>query len=345
MLFPFLAGEAIAQSLLLQDGLNGDFYSVDPQSGEAQFIGGPNMFLYVWGGLATDSQGGIITVGWNLNQPDVMEFFGVNPSTGQVTPASLPINTGGVASLAYGPNDVLYATIGDFRFDPYRYHLFTVDPSTGILNRIGRIHLGGISAMDYDGTTMYIWNAFEGLHTIDLQTAQVTDVNPGFLGSIDLSKSMCFSDNGTLYAFDVGLWTMEPTTGVGNFSGVTWPNISGGMEYIPGPNQVMSLWQTEQVGHPTELKIRGATPSSQVAIFLSDGQDGTTIIPQGFPCAGTILDLHPGDIRLSRLVNADALGEVNLGPTILPAGARGDLRIQALDLTTCVKSNRIETVW
>ena len=340
-----LCQQAPAQELLLQDGLNGDFYSVDPQSGQAQFIGGPSMFLYVWGGLATDSQGRILTVGWNLQTPNVIELYEVNSSTGQVTPASPPMNTGGISSLAFGPNDILYATIGDFRFDPVRYHLFSVTPTTGTLNRIGRINLDGILAMDFDGTTMFVWDGYEGLHTINLQTAQASDVNPGFLGSIDLSKSMCFSDNGTLYAFDVGLWTMEPTTGVGSFSGVTWPNISGGMEYIPGPNQVLSLWQTEQVGNPTELKVRGATPNGQVAILLSDGRDGTTLIPQGVPCAGTILDLHPGVIRLSRLVDADSLGEVVLGPTILPAGSRGDLRIQALDLTTCVKSNRIEVVW
>ena len=303
------------------------------------------MFLYVWGGLTSDSQGRVFTVGWDLNQPDTMELFEVDPHSGQVYPASPPMNTGGVSSLAFGPNDTLYATVGDGRFDPTRYHLFTVTPGTGALNRIGLIPLNGILAMDFDGTTMFVWDGYKGLHTIDLQTAQVTDVNPGFLGSIDPSKSMCFSDNGTLYAFDVGLWTMEPTTGVGSFSGVTWPNISGGMEYLPGPNQVMSLWQTEQVGNPTELKLKGATPNGQVAIFLSDGRDGTTLIPSGFPCAGTILDLHPGDIRLSRMIDADAQGEVVLGPTILPSGARGNLRIQALDLTTCVKSNRIEVVW
>ena len=335
----------MAQELLLQDGLNGDCYSIDPATGEASLLGGPNQFLTLWAGLAKDSQGRVVTIGQNLQQPGTSVVYEVNPSNGSVS-YIVSIPEDGISSLAYGPSDVLYAALNiDYPVDPNRYWLTTIDLQTGLVSPIGPTGLHGVLALDWNGTEMFLWDGNEGLHTIDLQTAQVTDVNPGFLGSIDPSKSMCFSDNGTLYAFDVGLWTMEPTTGVGNFSGVTWTNISGGMEYLPGPNQVLSLWQTEEVGQPTVLKMKGATPNGQVAIFLSDGQEGTKTIPAGYPCAGTILDLHPGNLRMSRLVNADSQGESVLGPTILPAGARSDLRIQALDLTTCVKSNRIEVVW
>ena len=48
------------------------------------------MFLYIWGGLTSDSQGRVFTVGWDLNQPDTMELFEVDPHSGQVYPASPP---------------------------------------------------------------------------------------------------------------------------------------------------------------------------------------------------------------------------------------------------------------
>ena len=199
--------------------------------------------------------------------------------------------------------------------------------------------------MDFDGSNMFLWGGDHGLHTVNLNTGQAIDVNPGFLGTFDLAKSICFNDVGVLYALDFGLWVMEPTTGVSNFVDFTYPGILGGVEYIPGPNQVMSLWQTEKVGVPTELKIRGATPNARVAIFLSDDRPGSIPIPTGLPCAGTLIDLHPGMLRVARVARADLNGEIRLGPTTLPPQAQGHLRMQAIDLSTCVTSNRIETIF
>ena len=117
------------------------------------------------------------------------------------------------------------------------------------------------------------------------------------------------------------------------------------MEYIPGPEQVLALWQTEQVGEPSELKCRGATPGSHIAIFAASGPDGSFLLPPGFPCAGTRLDLNPTNIRLVTIATADAAGEVTLGPMVLPPLAQWNLRLQALDMQTCTTSNRMLVVF
>ena len=297
-----------AQSLIAVDGLNGNFYSIDCSSGDYVQLGSS---VTVWAGLTRNSIGEIFVVGSNLQQPGTSEIFLVDSGNGQTTSiTTLAID--GISSLAFGPGDVLYATVDvDFPSNPHRYELFIIDLISGQSTRIGALGVTSVLAMDFDGSNMFLWGGDHGLHTVNLNTGQAIDVNPGFLGTFDLAKSICFNDVGVLYALDFGLWVMEPTTGVSNFVDFTYPGILGGVEYIPGPNQVMSLWQTEKVGVPTELKIRGATPNARVA----------------------------------RVARADLNGEIRLGPTTLPPQAQGHLRMQAIDLSTCVTSNRIETIF
>ncbi|MDA0668107.1 MAG: hypothetical protein O3A95_10005 [Planctomycetota bacterium] len=85
------------------------------------------------------------------------------------------------------------------------------------------------------------------------------------------------------------------------------------------------------------MKICGASPGAQGAIFMSDDRSGS--IPIGFPCARTLIDLHLGLLRVARVATADLNGE------FLPAQAQGHLRMQAIDLSTCVTSNCIETIF
>ena len=334
-----------AQRLLAIDGFSGDLYSVDCRSGSYSLLNGSSSFLTLWTGLARDSFGHVYSIGVPANQLTHSDLYQVDPGTGQMVLLT-QVDQVGISSLAFGPGDVLYATVDiDYPSIPHRYELFSIDLSTGISTRIGPIGVAGIVSMDFDGTTMYLWGAEQGLHTIDLATGQASDVNPGFLGSFDLSKSMCFSDNGTLYALDFALWTVEPSTGVGSFVDYSFPGIWGGVEFIPGTNQTLSLWQTEQVGNPSNLELRGATPNGQLALFAASNQDGSVLIPSGFPCAGTVINLNPSTVRLLTLTTADSAGNVSLGPIALPPQALGRLRIQALDLQTCVTSNRIETVF
>lgn len=333
------------QSLLVVDGLSGDFFEVSPHSGEYSLLSPAALIQRDWPGMAQNSTGNILVVSVPWNQLSSSDLFAVNPSTGQITYV-VTTDQVGISAIAFGPGDVLYAIVDiDFPSNPHRYELYTIDLATGSSTRIGATGVFGIVAMDFDGTNMFVWAAENGLHEIDLSTGQVSDVNPGFLGSVDLSKSMCFSDDGVLYALDFAFWLMEPTTGVGNFVDLSFPGILGGVEYIPGPSQTLALWQTEQVGNATDLKIRGATPGGQVAILAADDSLGSFLIPPRFQCAGTLIDMNSATTRLVTTATANTQGEINLGPFVLPMRARGHLRLQAVDLQTCITSNRIETVF
>ncbi len=296
--------------------------------------------------MATDSQCVIYSISQLVQ--DQSELHTVDPATGQTT-YLFDIDEDGIQAAAFGPGDILYAAVNlsyPLGFTPM--HLVSIDMPTGATTVIGQITPAprGIQGMDFDGTTMYAWDGYRGLMTVDLNTGLGTDVNPTFLGNTALSISMCFGDDGTLYVVDYAFWLSEPTTGVSSYVGDTnYLRIFGGVEYIPGPNQVLSLWQTEQVGKPTEVKIRGATPSADVALFLSFGADGSTTIPGGFPCAGTILDLNPTSLRYLQTVSADSQGEASLGPFIMPAAGQISAQLQALDLQSCVTSNPIRAVY
>lgn len=336
---------AAAQNFLAVDKLSGDYYSIDCRSGNYTLIGGPNFQLYLWSGLAQNSQGEIYSAGFHLQQPSFFEIYRVAPSTGQLTLATT-VHLAGVNAISFGSGDILYAAVDmNYPGSPGDFQLFSVDLSTGLANQIGPMGLEMVATMAFNGLEMFSWDAIDGLSVIDLNTGQATDVKPGFLGNNDLSTSICFSDTDVLYTLDYAFWLTEPTTGVSSFVDISYPGILGGVEYIPGPSQVLALWQTEQVGNVTDLKIRGATPGGQVAILAADDSLGSFLIPPRFQCAGTLIDMNSATTRLVTTATANAQGEINLGPFVLPMRARGHLRLQAIDLQTCITSNRIETVF
>lgn len=269
-----LSNPGFGQSLLAVDGLSGDFYSISLHSGDYSLLASASLLQRDWPAMAQDSFGNILVVGTLWNQLSYSDLFAVNPSNGQLTLIATTDQVG-ISSIAFGPGDTLFATVDiDYPSNPHRYELYEIDLISGLSTRIGPINVFGVVAMDYDGADMFLWGAEHGLHKVDLNSGQATDVNPGFLGSVDLSKSMCFSDDGVLYALDFAFWLMEPTTGVSNFVDYSFPGILGGVEYIPGPSQTLAIWQTEQVGNATQLRIRGATPSGQVAILAADDSLG-----------------------------------------------------------------------
>lgn len=335
------------QSLLVQDGLSGELYEVSPKTGEMQLIAAPGAWLEIWLGMSMDSTGTIYTVSYNLQTPGFSKLHTFDTVTGHLAQVAV-IDQEGLSSIEFGPNDTLFATVNlDYSMAPsVAYSLFSVDAVTGVTQEIGFIgDLRHITAMAFDGVDMYVWDAWKGLHVIDLVTAQPTDVNSGFLGSLDLSKSMAFSDDGVLYLFDFALYVTEPTTGVSSYLGSSFSGVSGGMEFLPGPTQSIALWLTNQVGLSSELVCRGVPPSAQVAFFASKVGTGNYTIPAGRPCAGTILDLHAGSIRFLGIDAADATGEARLGPVVLPAGALQSVMFQALDLQTCETSNRMTPIF
>ena len=341
-----VSGQVCAQHLLAQDWLTGEFFFVDLHTGEPSLIGGSGVPLFLYGGLASDSQGTIYSVSQLILQSQ-SELHEVDPATGLLT-FLFDIDLGGIASIAFGSGDTLYAAVNlSYPTGFVPMHLVSINTTTGLSTVIGQIASApsSILAMDFDGTTMYAWDNNRGLMTVDLNTGLGTDVDPSFVGETDITKSMCFDDSGTLYLLDYSFWLCDPTTGVPSYVDVSYFGAFGGVEYIPGPNQVLSLWQTEQIGNPAEIKVRGATPNTDIALFASVGPSGTYTIPSGFPCAGTVLDLNPTTVRLVTVTSADVQGKVTLGPTILPPSALLSYQLQALDLQTCITSNPIRAVW
>jgi len=334
-----------AQSLLAIDGLSGDMYSVDCHSGVGTLVRSQSWSLNLWTGLAQDSTGRLLLSSIPPNQFSICDLYEVDVATGQINFLT-SVNRVGIASIAFGPNDVLFAAIDlSFPTHPQDYRLFTIDLATGATTEIGPLGLDFVITMDYDGTDMYVWSGFKGLAKVDLNTGLATDVNPGFVGNQDLSTSLCFGDNGALYTLDAGLWITDPNTGVESLVGSTvFPGLFDALEYIPGPASVLSLWLSDQVGKPTTIECRGATPGAQIAIFTARRPSGQMVIPAGMPCAGTVLDLNPASIQLATVTHADAQGSVSLGPGILPQRALYELQLQALDLNSCTTSNPI-SVW
>ncbi|MCP4094499.1 MAG: hypothetical protein GY747_13770 [Planctomycetes bacterium] len=84
------------------------------------------------------------------------------------------------------------------------------------------------------------------------------------------------------------------------------------------------------------FEIDGAVANGQVALLYTFGT-GSFAIPNGYPCAGTILGLD-NSVTLGLRQSANAAGTLTL-PTNVPAGACGQVYLQALDLTSCGYSN------
>ena len=84
------------------------------------------------------------------------------------------------------------------------------------------------------------------------------------------------------------------------------------------------------------LAVENATPGGMVA-FLYSFSTGSTPIPAGLPCAGTILDLDLS-ARVAGVATADAAGTASISGQIGPS-ACGAVYLQAVDVTSCETSN------
>lgn len=84
------------------------------------------------------------------------------------------------------------------------------------------------------------------------------------------------------------------------------------------------------------LSITGGTPGGTVAV-LGAATSGSTTIPNGFPCAGTVLDLG-ARLTLIDTTSLDGAGNGSVSGSV-PAPACGFIKVQALDIATCTTSN------
>jgi hypothetical protein len=83
------------------------------------------------------------------------------------------------------------------------------------------------------------------------------------------------------------------------------------------------------------VDVSGATANNQVALLYSFGM-GSFTIPNGYPCAGTVLGLN-NTVALGTTLASDASGQLTYSFNV-PPGACGAVYLQALDLTTCETS-------
>lgn len=322
-------------------GLNGDVYSVNFNKGMISLMGWTGYHDHFWGTMAQDSQGRLYSA--TGDWIDKFSIYELDPVTGSAT-FVVDTQLTEIGAMAFDENDTLYIahdpawpTAGGI------YELYTVDLPTGVTSLVGSTGTVNLLAMDFFESEMFGNTTSHGLVKIDLSTGLATDVNPNFLGPPGWTMAMCFNSNGALHYIDGYNWMFDIGTGirhpVGELS--AW-GFWGGMEFIEGSNPNMSLTVIGTTGHYMGAVVHGATPGGEVAVWWAIRDGSPMRIPSGFSCSGLLMDIGPG-LRFLTRVSADAVGEAAIGPTPtrVPAAVAGNVWLQAVDLTTCVKSNKI----
>ena len=333
-----MVSQTSGQEILIL-GLGGDLHSVDINSGETSLIGNTGLSHLSWTGMARNSQGEIYAAFGDFLTP--YTIYEINPVNAQATFVA-QTDLFGLSALAFDPSGRLFA-LND-RTAPQSgrpMDLYSIDLATGGTSLIGDTGLRNTLTLDFYGGWLWCYNLGNGLHRINPTTGIATDVNPQFRGPIGSTSSLCINSEGTTYYIDGGLWMVDKETG--SCSLVDFLSVSGfwgEAVFVDGPTPPQSLWIVGQAAGPAGAKITGVTPGGPVALLWSDGPTGTTVLPVGFPCAGIALSLSPV-IRLGAVISANSVGEFELGPKFLPASARGNIRLQALDLSSCKTTNSV----
>ena len=292
--------------------------------------------------MAFDSQGVLYTtngddiVGWDI--------FTIDPDTAQ-TILVTHVNINSISCMAFDSNNTLFfISKRDYPLSFSKFDFYSLDLATGIPTFLGYTGIEGMNmiTMDFNDDVLYVYPYSLGLSTMDTNTGLVTELNPTHDGiTSSLTGALCFDDLGTLYYLDDFLWLMDPESATSSI--VDWVPpfpLWGECVFREGPTPNFSLTLSGFSGSPMKIKIAGATPFGQVAILAANGSGGPTTIPAGLPCAGVDLHLNSG-LRLLGIGTADQDGYVTLGPDMMHAGARGNLRIQAVDLSSCDVTNKV----
>jgi hypothetical protein len=328
-----------AQEILALD-TGGHLYSVDPSSGVATYIGATGIHTYEWTGLAQNSRGELFAASgdWIAN----FSIYQLDPATGQATFASLT-GLSGISCMAFDSNDKLF--VGHDPAWPGGggiFELYEVDLASGAESLVGSTGIVNLLALDHSNGQLFGHNSFEGLLTIDASTGMATDVNPFFIGPLGATMSMCFNDQGALFYLDHALWVQDSGSGIrAPIDWVSKFDFWGEAVFVEGPKPNFTLWLDGTADHYMGVKMTGVTPNGQVAVLWAKGEGGPTLIPNGYPCAGTLMDLNP-NMQLLSTTTADGTGHATLGPSPsrIPAAAAGLIWLQAVDVSTCQTSNK-----
>ncbi len=110
-------------------------------------------------------------------------------------------------------------------------------------------------------------------------------------------------------------------------------NVNGDGSLGTGPRLRIAISGT--CPNQQTVTVTGATPGNLVTLVLGAGD--SAVIPPGFICAGTALQVGPPQLRYTR-VHADKGGNATLRAR-LPQSLCGLMNLQALDESTCAVSN------
>ncbi len=336
------ATPAAAQEIIGLDFYLGDIYSIDPKTGQVRLVGSTGLNQHLWHSMAKDSQGRIVAGYWDPNATmSGTGLYEINIATAQAN-LLLQVSQLNIVGLAFGPGDILYALHSPATTGSPPYELYSIDLVSGAVTLIGSTGQSGIQGLAYGQGALWGWQIFPGLGLIRIDpiTAQVTDVNPA-VGAWywDLAQTLFFSDNGVLYGGFGSLFVIDTVTGVPTYVGyMQGAGFIAGMEFAPNQPPPLALGVMGVSGGMMGAFAAGATPSGDVAFFRAQGGGGPTPIPGGHPCAGFALDLNAG-VSFISLARADAQGRAVIGPQFVPPQLPREVRLQALDLTTCRSTN------
>ncbi|TAH39563.1 MAG: hypothetical protein EYC70_01895 [Planctomycetota bacterium] len=250
--------------------------------------------------------------------------------------ADVPLQT--IRGMAFGSGDVLYAIESGFAdIDD----LYTIDPLTGMVQFVGSTGHTAIQSLAYWNGLLYAYDNANlvpgpGLVTIDPATAQTTDVNPAVSSGTNDFQTLCFDSAGVLYGASTILATIDTMTGKPDVYAGLYPLVRG-MEFMDPIPYAMRLTVVGACPGTLQAAIMGGSPRDRIAFLYSIGSSGPVAIPSG-PCRGTVLELG-ANASLGVMSNSGQFGNARSIEFPVPAVTCGQLRIQALNLTTCETSN------
>lgn len=333
----------VASLLPAQDMLgvswNGDAYTVDSNTGFATYLGATGVAEL--NAMARNGQGRLYVA--DNGSSGSSRLYLLDPATGQATFA-VQTTVASIRGLAFVPGGTLYAV--DHPGFPFGTNdLYTIDLGTGVGTYVGRVGSYGVQGLAYGLGRLWGWSANtggssgtsgSGLIVIDPFTAQASDVNPNDVGLASQVQTLCFDDLGALYGMRDTLYVVNMNTGALTTIGGTGVSDLRGLEFTQR-NSGLFLQVTGSCGGAVEAFASGATAGRPVALFYCHAPGSGFTVPSG-RCAGALLDLAPS-AQLANARDAGPLGQARFGPVIVPSGACGRTRLQALDIVTCGKSN------
>lgn len=324
--------------------LGGDFYSIDPKTRQETLIGSLGYHGYPWVGYAQD-QNGVqygVTGDWVVGH----NFYEIDPIQGTRTFLA-HTDFYGIRQIAFDDSNRLLV-IDDPKGPSYGgiHDLYSFDVSTNTKTLIGSTGMMSIFSIAFFDGTLYGLDRDHGLVTIDIHTGLATDVNPNFRGKTNWLNTMCFDSEGALYCAAEAMWMMDSESGIFNptYSVMDFPFFCGST-FIEGPTPNFALWLTGTAGHYMGAKTTGATPNGQVMLLWAKGTRFPSPIPNYLPCAGVVTDIGRAVDKVA-IKETDASGAATFGPgpRRVPAEAGRLIWLQAVDLSNCELSNRIQ-IW